>query len=256
MQVKFIISQPIQKSKKFKLSEGQYIVIGRSNKAAQVVIIDELASNCHCKVSLVKGQILLEDLNSKNGVYLNGVRILNQRMFINDKVKIGESTLYIDNSDIDEETYELLSYSGTHMRSNGGFTLELDSSVLQASSPVNAVKKISTRIIQARRKAYAKKRANEQVIISKSKLTFLEHSAFIVDALLSVGIFLMGVGSFYLFNPSIIKKLEENYKGYTILFSNEMSTYTISSFIIMILFFSMNRRMKSGSIGEKLFKIN
>jgi pSer/pThr/pTyr-binding forkhead associated (FHA) protein len=256
LEVNFIVAQPTGKSKKFKLCLGEYVVIGRSSKAAQVTIIDDLASNSHCRVSIERNQIQVEDLNSKNGVFLNGVKIIKQRMFIKDKVKIGDSILYINQERLDEDSTELLTYTGTHIRSKGGFTLELDSSILKSVESSSSPHSITTEKSKARKKAYVKQRVAGEKIMSSSKLHFLEQCAFIVDLILSIVVFIVGIGSFYVINSETLVELEEQYPGYQIIFSDEMSLYTLGSILISIALFTVNRGIKSGSFGERVFRIN
>lgn len=256
MEVSFSISQPTGKSKRFRLKEGEYVIVGRSNTLAQVTILDEVASSKHCKILLQRGQVHVEDLKSKNGVFLNKVKILKQRMFIDDKVLIGESILTINKDRLSPEDYENLIYTGTHVRSSGGFTMELVNKISdnfnlgQTSVSTNKVKK------SKKQKAYSKGKLVKKKPISTQKLKLLELGASIIDVFISVLVFIIGVLIVYLNDPKMFLNIYSNNSLISFLTSKEIVNYTISSFIISVLIFSINKRLDNGSIGQKFFKIN
>ena len=72
MEVHFVVAQEDGRSKKFRLTNEEYVVIGRSKTLCQVYIEDSLCSSTHTKISVQNNAIYIEDLNSKNGVFLNG----------------------------------------------------------------------------------------------------------------------------------------------------------------------------------------
>ncbi len=53
-------------------------------------------SNRHAKLSLTNSGIVIEDLNSTNGVYINGNRISRQNISIDDAVQIGSFVIRVD----------------------------------------------------------------------------------------------------------------------------------------------------------------
>ena len=88
------------------------ILIGR-NKYSDIYINDENISNDHCKIKIIKNdenkidQIILKDLLSTNGTYVNGKLISNKVLKSGDKIKIGETTLRFSYNDKLEEKYHL-----------------------------------------------------------------------------------------------------------------------------------------------------
>jgi DNA-binding NtrC family response regulator len=56
------------------LAEGQCVVIG-SGPSTDVRVFDRAVSARHCTVGLENGQIVLQDLGSKNGVFVGGARV-------------------------------------------------------------------------------------------------------------------------------------------------------------------------------------
>ena len=79
-------------------SGGKELIIGRG--AASDIKIDGLQiSNRHARLSQTNSGIVIEDLNSTNGVYVNGDRISRRVITPNDAVQIGAFLIKIDNAD-------------------------------------------------------------------------------------------------------------------------------------------------------------
>ncbi len=74
------------------------VIIGRKNES-DIVIKDPFISNQHAQISLDEGSYFLEDLDSANGTYLNGERIMDAVKLQNgDRIKIGQiEFLYVSN---------------------------------------------------------------------------------------------------------------------------------------------------------------
>src|SRR5215471_9671531 len=81
-------------------------VLGRSDKA-DIQVNDEKVSRQHLKISLVKSgarhndhtHAVITDLNSTNGVFINGVRAYEQELKNGDKLKVGETILKFEAKD-------------------------------------------------------------------------------------------------------------------------------------------------------------
>ncbi len=75
----------------FPLGEG--IVIGRG-RGSGIVVGDSFASARHARIFLRSGQYWLEDLGSKNGTYLNGVKVEKPAVLADgDRIGVG-STIF------------------------------------------------------------------------------------------------------------------------------------------------------------------
>ncbi|WZL74268.1 FHA domain-containing protein [Clostridiaceae bacterium 35-E11] len=74
------------------------ITIGRKNEN-DIVIKDPYISNMHSKITLDEQVLFLEDLDSANGTYLNGDRIMDVVELRNgDRIKLGQvEFLYVSN---------------------------------------------------------------------------------------------------------------------------------------------------------------
>lgn len=78
----------------FELGERP-ITLGRSPDA-DIVILDEKASRLHCGIRLWDGDFYIKDLKSKNGTYVNGVRIEMTKLNPGDQIRIGSSLITFD----------------------------------------------------------------------------------------------------------------------------------------------------------------
>lgn len=77
------------------LERRESVVIGRGLDC-DIVIRDVKASRRHCKLTRQAGSFLLEDLNSKNGTYVDGVRIKDPILLnMNQTFKIGDTMFYL-----------------------------------------------------------------------------------------------------------------------------------------------------------------
>ncbi len=94
--------------KSLKLTEGQVagshdtdlqqrktVVIGRG-PGCDVVLKDVKASRKHCRLTRKDGSFQLEDLGSKNGTFVEGVRITEPVLLkINQTFKVGDTVFYL-----------------------------------------------------------------------------------------------------------------------------------------------------------------
>ncbi len=91
--------------------EGTELVLGRASDT-EIRIIDEGVSRHHCKVSaLPTGDILIQDLNSRNGTFVNNKKIRSHILEDGDKIRMGSTTIlkFTYNDDL-EETFQRQMY--------------------------------------------------------------------------------------------------------------------------------------------------
>ncbi len=72
-------------------------IIGRGD-TAQFQIADNAASREHCKVFEQAGAWSVADLNSRNGITVNGVKTTRKNLASGDKIVIGETTIVFETS--------------------------------------------------------------------------------------------------------------------------------------------------------------
>lgn len=255
MEVYFIVTQPIGKTKKFKLSEGEYVIIGRSKEHCQVPISDEMCSSKHCKVTLTNNCIFVEDTASKNGIYLNGQRILKQRFYLDDKLKIGDSVMYIHQDKLSEEDKSYLTFNGNGTRIHGGYTLELDDEEITQKTYTHK-KLIQRKYERAKRKKVIKKSEDRKKAFQQNRSQSLEMLALGIDLIITSILFFIGLVSYKFIHTEEYNKLvAEKLSDSQIFLHQDVSTWTFSCFILAIAIFALTRGSKEGSFGEKILKI-
>jgi pSer/pThr/pTyr-binding forkhead associated (FHA) protein len=84
-----IISAEDGVGKKFPLIDGD-LLIGRAEDAG-VRINDKKASLRHCMIHTNQGSFEIEDLKSRNGTFINGVKLNKASLSIGDRIVIGST---------------------------------------------------------------------------------------------------------------------------------------------------------------------
>lgn len=73
--------------------ESDTLLIGKQKDEVDMVLEDESVSRIHARISIEEGMICLEDLNSTNGTFKNGLRLQpyeKRRIEENDEIRIGK----------------------------------------------------------------------------------------------------------------------------------------------------------------------
>lgn len=102
----------------------QTVVIGRSSRC-DVPVQDLSTSGVHIKITLNDDSLELHDQASKNGTFLNGMKVESSQVFIGDKITIGNTIITIAEEKCDENARNFLSVPGK-MRDRAGNALKLD----------------------------------------------------------------------------------------------------------------------------------
>ena len=89
-----VIAGP-DKDKIFPLSNDYTVMFGRS-KHANTRLADQSVSRVHCEVEVRKGRILLTDLESATGTFVNGKRVSEHLLKPNDVLRIGDTQMRVD----------------------------------------------------------------------------------------------------------------------------------------------------------------
>lgn len=88
MQAKLLITAGRDEGKSFKIFEGEALTIGRSLEN-EVCLLDEKASRMHCKLLGESDGFHFCDLDSLNGVYVGGEKVVRRRLKHGDRLLIG-----------------------------------------------------------------------------------------------------------------------------------------------------------------------
>lgn len=76
----------------YPLAETGELVIGRSSEL-DMVLIEDMVSRKHARITLQPGQITIADLGSTNGTFVNGEKVKRARLKEGDRILIGTSIL-------------------------------------------------------------------------------------------------------------------------------------------------------------------
>jgi hypothetical protein len=76
----------------FPLPDDGEIVVGRSSEL-DMVLVEDMVSRRHAKISVEGGDIFLEDLGSTNGSFVNGEKITRTKLAEGDRILIGTSII-------------------------------------------------------------------------------------------------------------------------------------------------------------------
>src|SRR5688572_24726834 len=76
----------------FPLRMEREIVIGRASDL-DMVLVEDMVSRKHAKLSTTGGQVMLQDLGSTNGTFVNGEKIKKVTLKEGDRILIGTSII-------------------------------------------------------------------------------------------------------------------------------------------------------------------
>lgn len=80
------------KGGQFPLRPNREIIVGRGSEF-DMVLDEDMVSRRHAKLATYHGQIVLQDLKSTNGTFVNGERINVSRLKVGDKILVGTSIM-------------------------------------------------------------------------------------------------------------------------------------------------------------------
>jgi len=76
----------------FPLKGDKQLIIGRSSEL-DIVLVEDMVSRKHAKISITGGKISIEDLGSTNGTFVNGEKVKTSRLKEGDRILVGTSIL-------------------------------------------------------------------------------------------------------------------------------------------------------------------
>jgi hypothetical protein len=89
----------------FPIASDKQILVGRSSDL-DMVLVEDMVSRKHARISMQGDQIWIEDLGSTNGTFVNGEKIKRGRLKEGDRVLIGTSILKLLASDAPRDVVE------------------------------------------------------------------------------------------------------------------------------------------------------
>ena len=87
------------------------MTVGRTHRS-DLATDDPMMSAVHCRFILKPDRLELFDMESKNGVYLNGIRVERSEIFINDTIKVGNCSINLEPGKMDPNSTNILTFPG------------------------------------------------------------------------------------------------------------------------------------------------
>lgn len=98
-----------KKYKRIVVTRGKPLKLGRSTRTSDIIIHDEAASKSHVEFRVIRDEIWVKDLQTKNGTFVNTHNIVNARLKVGDLISIGDHHIYIRNIKFSLEEEEMTS---------------------------------------------------------------------------------------------------------------------------------------------------
>lgn len=224
------------------LNMGEIASIGRSSKC-EFQLDDEKISGRHCRFFLKKDRLELTDLDSKNGTYLNGIRIESSEVFLGDEIKIGDTIISLEERNVDPEAFKMLSFPGPQ-KDRAIYELKVDFTGARIQNQLNNKKvKVSQKIkydpshakeIELRKQAHSRLRLPKEEIKANHKFKALV--SMVLDLTL-LGLFLYVPYYFQDFIPS------QDHKGLALI---------VAEIFAVAIFLGVNFKSSKFSFGERM----
>lgn len=230
----------------YKLENLQTISFGRSSKS-DFKIPDELLSGVHFKISLNFPRLLITDLDSKNGTYLNGIRIEHSDVFVGDEIKVGGTKITIAAEKMEKLAINALTFPGA-LNERAHHELRPD---FTGAREINQVQKKSNKrnpesLSSFEKEILLRKRANSHIRLTKHEIKLADKAkttfASSIDTILILISFAtpLAVINLLLINDSL------NLVDY------KLPILFVSTFITSGIFFWINYKWLKFTVGEKL----
>src|ERR1044072_1747646 len=82
------------KGRELPLHDGQEIIVGRVGEV-DVILAEDMVSRRHARIAVESDQVLIEDLESTNGTFVNGEKIRRAVLKEGDRILIGTNILKV-----------------------------------------------------------------------------------------------------------------------------------------------------------------
>lgn len=236
-------------SKEQTITLGQMIAVGRSSKC-DFQVEDEKISGRHCRFYLKKDRLEVTDLDSKNGTYLNGIRIESSEVFVGDEIRIGDTIVTLQDGNFDQEALDVLTFPGP-LKDRMSYELKIDFTGAriqnqQANKNLSVIPKVNldashAKEIDLRKRAKSKLKVSKQEIRARHKF-----AAFLSSLLDAFVMFVIMCLPLLLMNKFVPGTMSKNQKLISILILEVASVG---------IFFMSNFKIAKFTIGERLFGI-
>ncbi len=236
------------------------ITLGRTSKS-KVVLQDGLCSQIHCQLSIAGNKIFVQDLESKNGIYINNVKVSEGNIYFGDELKVGETILKL----VPEKCSADIS---THLEFKGNKINRMESEIQIETIP-SAVRSQNIAKIKLDEKSTANAKAKlrndplyrDSITLSEAKnLNKNETSkikiglAKLADVILLLAVFIIP----FLLIPTLIDhpQLAKALSLDPIILQDKKTIISAClSLLVSVIFYRWNRSRLVGTVGESIMGI-
>jgi pSer/pThr/pTyr-binding forkhead associated (FHA) protein len=230
------------------LEPNKPLTFGRSSKC-DMKVTDELMSGSHCRINYVPPKLEITDLDSKNGTYLNGIRVEQSEVFLGDEIRVGSTKITILTERMENKAIQALTFPGA-AKDRAAHELKLDftgarqmnqSYFTSAYGPKSTSTSQSIhREIEVRKQAKSKIKLSKFEIKQRNKVRASMASTIdIVLLIMAAGVPLILTNLAIVFNPTLL----QNYRLPVMLFSE---------IVFVGFYFLFNFKVLKFTFGEKL----
>ncbi|MEX0799208.1 MAG: hypothetical protein WD025_07170, partial [Bacteriovoracaceae bacterium] len=180
------------------------------------------------------------------------VRIYQQRIYVGDVIKIGQTKIQVDEAANDSSTLKALAPASS--RRDGNITLQLETAAERAKRSRSGPKQKEF-VKNSKLYAGASKEKNEP---QKGGIGLImrDYLALLVDLSLAFIVFLIPFFILKSVDPELYARNFEKGISFGALVTGMVLFYTVGALAAGYLFFKWNRSRKSGSIGEKILGLD
>lgn len=191
-----ITNHNLQKRSEFTLNLAQNVTFGRGGEV-NYIIEDSKMSSKHCRMILKEDRLEIFDLSSKNGTYLNGIRVDQSEIFIGDEVRMGDTFITLLASRLEPSMIEILTFPGP-FKERMQYELKADfTGAREKNQDWNKTHPGEKSSIFSMKEVELRKRAKTRIKLSKdeirSKAPLLSSLSFVIDLVILLGMILIPV---------------------------------------------------------------
>jgi hypothetical protein len=223
-------------------------LVGRSSRS-QIQLDDKKASSSHCRLTLLKDRLEIIDLESKNGTYLNGIRIEESEVFIGDVIKVGDSTLTLLEKRMTPEAIDVLTFPGPN-KERISYELRMDftgariqNQLYEKQTPYGYKETIHVSHVK---EFELRKKAKSQIKLSKQEVLDQHKSLSLMANFLDTILILSVIGTPLVMMNSLGVPFARHGAR------NKLGIVLVIELVVLSIFIYLNYKRDKFTIGEKI----
>jgi pSer/pThr/pTyr-binding forkhead associated (FHA) protein len=224
------------------ITADKSVTVGRSNKSDHI-IGDVMLSGAHCRFTLKPPMLEIKDLESKNGTFLNGLKIDQANVFAGDEILVGNTKITVLLDKMDDNSARAMHFPGDKKdRVAHELKLDVDNSYhLDKLKKDQGFKKPSPmeKNLMAKKAASKTKPTKQEVKRTHKGKASFANTLDIVLFFAVMALPLIFTNVLYLINPQLIK-------------SQRLVVLLLSEIGTLALFFFLNYKFMKFTLGEKI----